>query len=271
MGLKLRNTTSKIFVVLIFCLFYNTFLYGHSGKDEHAVEMLEVLGLPQIKGSSMYKWACFISSDMIDKAYQSDFYKHLQSEHHGFSCKHRLLFHWAYDGEPWNKDFEKRVIKYCEDYDLNTESNLRVFRAKLKSEQKRRNQIISKKTQRVFGFSFGGFDRTISNSFAGIAYNTHLIGDYMTDNTDLDGLQSLSSILRNTLQKILNLDKKEGLVIAKKFQQFISKAEKYEYSDNYKGIQLLADEIMFYLKKNIPSFIKNARGGSIYRRLKNRL
>ncbi len=270
MGLIGKKGVLKLNLILLIFFSYTTSLYGHGSKDEHAIEMLQVLGLSPIKGSPVYKWACFISSDMIDKAHQSEFYKKLQSEHFRFACKHRLLFHWAYDGIPWNKDFEERIIKYCYDYDLNLESNLRVFKAKLKSEQRRRNQIISRETQRVFGFSVGGFDRTITTSFAGIVYNVHLIGDYMTDNTDLEGLQSLSSILRNTLQKILNLDKKEGIFIAKTLRKFIATSERYESASNEKGIQVLADNVMSYLKGNIPHFIKKARGGSIYRRLKKR-
>lgn len=65
------------------------------------------------------------------------------------------MFHWAYDTEPWNEELERLFVEHCEIYDLNIETNLRILKAKIVSEQKRRNKLIEKKTQEVFGFGEG--------------------------------------------------------------------------------------------------------------------
>lgn len=260
----------RILLVFLIIVCFNSNLYAHRSKDRHAVEMLNVLGLLPIKGSPVYKWACYISSDMIDKAYKSEFYKNLKSDFPGFACKHRLLFHWAYDGKPWNMDIEERVLEYCEKYDRNQESLVRIFQSKFKDEQRRRNRHILLETCKIFGFAMGGKDRAYANSFAGIVYDTHIIGDYMTDNSDLDGLQKLSLVLRNLSNKVGAIDKTLSIPIKKKLLSFIHKAEMYESANNKQGVQNLADNVMSYIERSIPKLIRETQNGSIYRRLKSR-
>lgn len=232
--------------------------YCHGSWQAHKDDMMAVFGFED--NDKLTEWMKFISSDMIDS--RGEFYRYLTNEHAGFKCKHRLLFHWGFNAEPWSKDLEARVIQYCVEYDLNIESNLRVFKAEFKAEQKRRNQLVNQKTEELFGFASGGRDAQYANFFASMAYNIHLIGDYLSDyNTDLEGLQNIDDIIGLIIVDILRLDKKEG----RPLQKGITKIKK-KYADPQKK----ADKLMEYLKKEMPKFILKAEDGSISRRLEKR-
>lgn len=230
--------------------------YSHSSLKQHADDMMSVLGF--VENSEIREWMRFISSDMIDK---TDFYEKLKSEHRGFRCKHRLLFHWGYNAEPWNRVLEEKVKEYCENYDLNIESNIRVFKSKIQAEQKRRNRIMNEKTETLFGFSHGGKDARYAQFFVSIAYNIHLVGDYTSDNTDLQGLQDLDDIIGLIINSIKSFDKKESKTIISK----ISTVNKRNSNP-----QIKADKLMILLKKEMPLFIKRAENGSIKRRLEKK-
>ena len=53
---------------------------------------------------------CIFSEDMIDN---TSFHKQLEKNHNGLKISgprsHRLLFHWAYDAEPWTPDLEEHI------------------------------------------------------------------------------------------------------------------------------------------------------------------
>lgn len=151
------------------------------------------------------------------------------------------------------KGFRSRVIKYCNDYDLNIESNLRVFKSEFKDEQKRRNRLVNQKTEELFGFASGGRDAQYANFFASMAYNIHLIGDYLSDyNSDLDGLQDINEIIGLIIIDIQRMDKKRG----KALQKGITNINK-RYSDPQKK----ADELMEYLKKKCQNLFYKRRMG----------
>lgn len=208
------------------------------------------------------EWIKFISSEMIDK---TDFHKKLSDNHKGFPNlgtvkKHRILFHWAYDAEPWNNEFERIVVEYCENYDLNIESNIRIFKSELRSEQKRRNGEINNKTGEMFKFVNAGKEREFIRFFASMAYNVHILGDYMSDNTELLGLNDLSDLMGKIIQELREFDLKGSKQVIKEISYILNLS-----IDNQKK----ADKLMYILKSNIPSILKNAREGTIYRRVKN--
>lgn len=234
-----------------------TNIYPHSGWQAHANDMMDVFGF--IENPKLREWMKFISSEIIDKP--GDFYSRLKSQNVGFSCKHRLLFHWGYDAEPWNEDLEQRVRDYCDIQDLNVESIIKIFKSDLRNEQKRRNKLINQKTEDLFGFAHGGKDAKYAHFFCSMAYDVHLIGDYTSDNTDLNGLQDIDKIISSIKKSILDLDPIKGKFVIKKIE-LVNK--------QYFDVQKKADALMLFLKKEIPRFIKCAQEGSIRRRLESR-
>ena len=125
-------------MALLAALMVSFAVRAHGSWQEHVADMTEVMGLreePRLRA-----WMKFISSDMIDKC--EPFYSELKARHEGFACKHRLLFHWGYDAEPWSPELEARVVRYCREYDLDRDSILRLFRSEMVAEQKRRNALL---------------------------------------------------------------------------------------------------------------------------------
>src|SRR5574344_747342 len=246
-----------LYLIFIIFLTNSKSVIAHSGYQQHVEDMMKVFGFKE--NADLRNWMRFISSDMIDK-YQP-FDAELQSRHKGFSCKHRLLFHWGYNAEPWNKPLENKVCSYCEQRDLNIESNIRIFKSEMISEQKKRNRTLNRKTELLFGFAHGGRDAVYANFFASMAYNTHLIGDYTSDNSDLDGLVPFNSLIG----LIINDLRKFDYLTCKPLIKDIDRINK-----SYSNVQKKADTLMQYLKTNMPLVIKNAQGGSIKRRLENK-
>jgi hypothetical protein len=228
---------------------------AHQGWQEHVNDMMLVFGFNN--NTSLRGWMKFISSDMIDS--RDAFYNKLCNNHKGFGCDHRLLFHWGYNAIPWNQDLEDRVRLYCEQYDLNEESNIRIFKSEILDEQKRRNRLMKEKAIRLFGFKDG--EDTYISFFNGIAYDVHIVGDYTSDNTKLGGLQKLSDVIGLIVIQIRNLDKYKSKSIINGIT-----AINLTYSND----QQKADHLMIFLKYNIPKFIKVAQDGSIRRRLEKR-
>ena len=245
------------FLILFFCSHLTTL--AHGSWTQHYDDIIAVFGLegsPSLRG-----WVQFISSDMIDK---KDFYNELQRKHPGFTCKHRLLFHWGYDAVPWNKDLEKKVKDYCKVCKVFNEESIadtiRLFQYEIRSEQKRRNRLINQKTEDLFGFAHGGKDASYARFFASMAYNIHLLGDYTSDNTDLQGLQPLNKLLGSIITELRNFDKNQS----EEFIQGINDINR-KYADVEP--QKKADALLKYFKESIPRFVQVANGGSIKRRL----
>lgn len=213
---------------------------------------------------SNQSWTKYISSDMIDNT-KSEFHKQLDHDYPGLNISHprnhRLLFHWAYDAEPWNTELERFIRDYCEKYDLNIESNTRVFKAKMRSEQAKRNKLIIQKTEQVFGLAHGGTDRVYSHFLASMAYNVHILGDYTSDNTVLSGLYAFDKLVGQFVDELRKLDYAKSKDIVRDITRINNKNIK---------VQEKADELMKYLKLRVPSFVKEARNGSFRRRLENR-
>ena len=258
----MQNAIKKIsFFVLLSLSLCN--LYAHSSFSEHGKDMLDVLGLKS--SPALNEWTKFISSDMIDK---TTFYTVLKQRHPGFKCKHRLFFHWGYNARPWNPFLEKKVVSYCEQHQrknkhksVNIADTISLFQREIQQEQKRRNALINSKTEKLFGFAHGGKDASSARFFASMAYNIHLIGDYTSDNTDLEGVQNINEVIGLIVIELRNLDKVKSASVIKEITNI---------NKRYANPQKKADALLPYFKKSIPAFVKGAQSGSIYRRLAKR-
>ncbi len=238
--------------------------YAHPSKYSHANEIIAALGFDY--NQDIYDWLCYISSDMIDK--HEPFYSRLKADFPGFTCKHRLLFHWNFNGIPWTPGLESKVVAYTrakygsEKYRDHISEMKEAFLIRLRKEQKRRNGLINKKTEQLFGFASGGRDASYANFFAAMAYDLHLLGDYTSgDNSDLNGLVGFETLINGLIGSINRLDAKQGKLLTKSIKRACS---------TNKDIQLKADDVMEIMNKMLPTFIKNAQDGSIKRRLEKR-
>lgn len=234
---------------------------AHGSFNEHKYDMYRVLGF--MENPQITKWMEFISTEMIDKCYDSEFYKSLQSNYPDFKCKHRLLFHWGYNDEPWNTPIELKVRDYASQKSLNQDSLVKVFKEDFKKEQKRRNSEMNKRTENLFGFASGGKDAARANFFAAIVYDVHLLGDYTDDNRDFDGLVSFDRVVRDIADRVTKLDpsdRKGKVVVAN-----LNKIRNCGLNREDK-----AKQVIDYLSTALPSFIMTVEGGSIYRRLQNK-
>ena len=260
-----RNIFKRVFLIILLSFFTILSAYAHSSWEEHARDVMAVFGFEwdarkAFNNGAIKEWIKFISSDMIDNV---DFHKQIAHNHPGFqdisnANKHRILFHWGYNAEPWNIEIEKEVKAYCEQYDLNFESNLRVFKSEIREEQRRRNREINNRTENLFGFAHGGKDASYARFFAAMAYNIHILGDYTSDNTQLRGLQDLNTLIGQIVTELRNFDDVQSKLIIKELTTI-----------NRTSVdrQQKADELLACLKRDVPQFLKNANGGAVYARL----
>lgn len=252
------------FLACILCLFASGKAYCHPDKNTHAYEIASALGFEYHQ--DIHDWLCFISSDMIDK--HQPFYSQLTKQFPGFKCKHRLLFHWNYNGIPWTPGLENRVMAYARqlyganDYRDKFPKLKDDFLTMLRREQKSRNKKINTRTEALFGFASGGKDASFANFFAAMAYDLHLLGDYTSkDNSDLNGLVEFNTLISGLIKTINGLDQRQ----AKSIVRSINAANATK-----KDVQNRADDIMEVMQNELPEFIKNAQEGSIKRRLEKR-
>lgn len=258
----------KRYVLIIICLVANVIeLYAHSSFIAHCEDMMDVFGFEyNLKLFSRSKdtrsntsWTKFISSDMIDN---TEFHRQLEGKYQNFKIAnpnyHRMLFHWGYNAEPWNPYIERHIRTYCRLNYLDEESTIEEFKIALKAEQKRRNRKINEETEKVFGFAHGGTDAKYAQFFASMAYNIHLLGDQQTDNSVFVGVADTSTLIGQIILSLRMLDSSKSKPIEKQLT-ILNKS----YADQHEK----ADAVMIYLKTVVPSFIKEAQNGSIYRRL----
>ncbi len=260
-----RNIFKRVLLIALLFSFTVLSAYAHSSWEEHARDVMAVFGLEwdarkAFNNGAIKDWIKFISSDMIDNV---GFHKQIAHNHPGFqdisnANKHRILFHWGYNAEPWNIEIEKEVRAYCEQYDLNIESNLRVFKSEIRDEQRRRNREINNRTETLFGFAHGGKDASYARFFAAMAYNVHILGDYTSDNTQLRGLQDLDALIGQIITELRNFDDVQSKLIIKELTTI---------NRTSVGKQLKADELLACLKRTVPQFLKTANNGAIYSRL----
>lgn len=245
-------------------------IFAHDSFIKHGEDIMAVFGFERntllFNRSKDTKnntsWVKYISTDMIDN---TRFHKELEQQHVGLNLTHpnthRLLFHWGYNAEPWSDELEEHIRKYCEGYDLNVESNLRIFKAKIKEEQRRRNRDMNEKTERLFGFAHGGTDAKYARFFIAMAVNIHILGDHQSDNSVFTGLMKLETLIGQIVIELRNLDQ----IRSRKLIQGITLINKQQANPQKK-----ADALMIYLKNNMPFFVKEAQNGQIKRRLEGR-
>lgn len=94
-----------------------------------------------------------------------------------------------------------------------------------------------------------------------MAYNIHILGDYTSDNTVLDGLFGFDKLIGKIVVELRNLD----YANSKQLVNGITKIKNKNID-----IQKKADLLMDYLKQEVPAFIKSACNGSLKRRIEGR-
>ena len=236
---------------------------AHPNKAMHVEEIRSALGFEP--NADIDEWLGFISSNMIDQ--HNPFYTQLTERFPGFKCKHRLLFHWNFNGKPWSAGLERRIEAYAraiygaEHYRDSLPRLEAEFLEVLRAEQKRRNGLINAMTEELFGFASGGRDASYANFFAAMAYDLHLLGDYMTDNRDLNGLVDFDLLIGGIITTLTRLDAAQSKSITGEIRR-LNKSDK--------GVQERADDIMAMLQQRLPEFIKSAQDGSIRRRIEKK-
>jgi len=245
-----------IVVTLLFLLLMPS--WAHESWHQHADDMYEVFGFE--RNEELTNWMKFVSSVLIDNnntdyAFSNDdkpfnFYSYLQEKYPGFQCKHRLLFHWGYNSRPWSSYLQEKVDNYGW-----SEEKIKEFQADLIAEQKRRNGFTNEYTENLFGFAHGGKEARIARVLVSIAYDVHILGDYESDNTDLDGLQDLGSVVGDIINNLMALDNQQSSELRKQFRK-VSRDPKYELQDK-------ATVLLNLLKENFSNLLQSADDGKI--------
>lgn len=242
-------------IVVIFFSFCSVF--AHDNWQRHVYEMRCVLGLQE--DSRIKEWGQFISSKMID---DTGFHRDLDSKF-GLSLfhprYHRMLFHWPYDAEPWNKDLEE-YIWFSSKTQKEADETISEIKALLQSEQKYRNQQINSKTEKLFGLASGGKEGKYANNIAALVYDVHVLGDYMSDNTSFKGLPEINYLITHIQNVLSNFDSKESASVRHKIN---------DIKTSSRTPSAKADELMPILIKDVPAIVKKAQGGFLKKRFES--
>ncbi len=244
-------------LVFLFTLFHVS-ASAHGTWQQHADDMYEVFGFE--RNDDLTDWMRFVSSVLIDNnnadtafSYDGkpfDFYSYLQEKYPGFKCKHRLLFHWGYNSRPWTPYLQQKVNEYGW-----SEEVIQEFQADLIAEQKRRNGFANECTENLFHLAHGGKEARVARVMISIAYDVHLLGDYEPDNTDLDGLQDIESVVGDIINNVRVLDKQKSSSLAKELKR-ASQGQEYD-------VQRKASALLNILKGNFRILLQNADNGKL--------
>ena len=248
----------KTFIIIISLFLFRMPILAHASWKQHADDMYEVFGFERTE--ELTNWMKFVSSVLIDnnnsdRAFSKDgisfnFHSYLQEKYPDFRCKHRLLFHWGYNSRPWSNYLQDKVNHYGWSEDM-----INDFQADLVAEQKRRNGFANEYTENVFGFAHGGKEARIARVLISIAYDVHILGDYEPDNTDLEGLQDMGSVVGDIINNLTALDKKNSSALSKQLKR-VSQGQEYELQDK-------ATILLDLLKENFSNLLRNANEGEI--------
>lgn len=275
----------KLFIIVLLHTTFISILLAHKSSSMHVNDMLEVLGF-KVEGKQMdicnaqvKAWAQLIT-DNIDN--HTEFGNLLKSNFPGFtyqSMDHRFLFHWAYNDEAWTNDLEQKAKdlyylpseKYAEQYG-NYYHFRDAFKRVIRLEQQKRKEKIETKTREVFGFENGGIGARYCNCFASMAYNIHLLGDYMPDNTVLYGLTNIKHLLDKICEDLQNFAKYGNTDSnIKTAHKIINAIEQINNTITDENKQQKAQEVMMLLKREVPTLIKDLGNGAIKRRLEKNM
>lgn len=248
----------KALILFISLFIFQMPILAHASWQQHADDMYEVFGLE--RNEELTNWMKFVSSVLIDnnnsdKVFSKDgssfnFYSYLQEKYPDFQCKHRLLFHWGYNSRPWSDYLQDKVNHYGWSEDM-----IKDFQADLVAEQKRRNGFANEYTENLFGYAHGGKEARIARVLISIAYDVHILGDYEPDNTDLDGLQDMGSVVGDIINNLTALDKKLTSELCKLLKK-VSQSQEYE-------LQNKATILLNLLKDNFSDLLRKANEGEI--------
>lgn len=248
----------RVIIIITSLFIFQMSSWAHESWQQHAEDMYEVFGFE--RNEELTNWMRFVSSVLIDNynteyAFSNDgkpfdFYSYLQEKYPDFQCKHRLLFHWGYNSRPWSSYLQEKVNYYGWSDEM-----IQEFQADLIAEQKRRNGFANEYTENVFGFAHGGKEARVARVLISIAYDVHILGDYEPDNTDLDGLQDIGSVVGDIMNNLNALDNQQSSVLRKQLRK-ASLDPKF-------GIQDKATVLLDLLKDNFSILLQKADDGKI--------
>ena len=248
----------RVIIIMSSLFIFQISAWAHESWQQHAEDMYEVFGFE--RNEELTNWMKFVSSVLIDNynteyAFSNDgkpfdFYSYLQEKYPDFQCKHRLLFHWGYNSRPWSSYLQEKVNYYGWSDEM-----IQEFQSDLIAEQKRRNGFANEYTENLFGFAHGGKEARVARVLISIAYDVHILGDYEPDNTDLDGLQDIGSVVGDIMNNLAALDNQQSSVLRKQLRK-ASQDPKY-------GIQDKATVLLELLKDNFSVLLQNADDGKI--------
>lgn len=248
---------TKRFLLFVVWIINLSGLSAHESYTMHVDDMYDVFGLE--RNEELSEWMKFISSRLIDDKNSENsfshsgesfnFYEYIQEKYSGFKCNHRLLFHWGYNSLPWSGYLEEKVKSYGWAIDV-----IDSFKQDLINEQKRRNSFANEYTENVFHYAHNGKQASFARALISIAYDVHILGDYEPDNTLLEGLQDINSVVVDICNNLIILDKVASKEINKKLKMELS---------NQIDIQQKSSNILRILKANVPAFIAVAQDGQL--------
>lgn len=241
--------------------------FAHPCWQQHAVDQYGVLGLAE--DDRLTQWLRQLNSNVIDnpnydkKFYEFvdgdwkkiGFYDHLKLHFPDFKCQHRFLFHWGYNSNPWTEGLERKVKGYGWDDRL-----ILAFKDSLRAEQKRRNAVMNRKTEDLFGYGHQGKEAQTARILVSLAYDVHVVGDYTTDNKSLGGMMSLKAAVGDIVNNLRSLDLQVSAPLLKRLRKFNGKTD---------DVQASADSLLDLLVKEVPVIIRSARGGEVKRHLES--
>lgn len=237
----------SILILLAAVCMFNTaegksFNRGKSGG--HEADMYSVL--PFKRCAKISNWLEFIHKT-IDFPYNKYFDGLRDAPHQNFSWGkygHRIFFHWGFNSRPWSPQIQEQVDK-CGWSPQVTAS----FKAKLVTEQAKRNKAIMEKTAGVFNLSLSGQERAYANALASIVSDVHLLGDYTTENiAPLPNLQFVMNDLKTSL-----FERMQGGEQAKRINKLIDNT-----AVRYPDSKQRAQAVLAILQKELPSFIRES-------------
>ena len=261
-----QRRRSEIIVIIscIIFVFGHLNCYAHGSGNVHVAEMYSVLpfktlpnGAATTENQPVTEWLGMITSDLIDNYWGKEcqefnnkcFYDYLRDEF-GFRCKHRLLFHWGFNAQPWTDELEKKISQYG--WYSNRETVER-FKQAFVIEQARRNRQANEWTERTFGLASSGKESAWANGLIALMYDVHLLGDWEPDdNSDFDGVTPPSRIAGDIVNALRRIDNSQSRQIEKALSN-ITKSSADECT--------MAVQMISILQELLPSFLLKANNG----------
>ena len=233
-------------------------LLAHSSYKHHAREICDIFPFQYQRNDNdkMFYWAGYISSWLIDGVGYQDFESKIHKQFPQLTWSagnHRIFFHWGFNSVPWNAELERLTKGWSPD-------KIKALKYLLINEQRKRNGYANRETEKLFHYQPNGNSGKIANALVSIAYDIHLVGDYMTDNTNLSGLEDFTSIIEDIIKALSKIDLRLSKSITKRMKNILYRHE---------NVQIKADDMMCLLKNELPIFFLYAQDGQFVRHCQN--